>query len=353
MKPVKVDPTPVVVKEYKDGSIRYHSEACPKCGGVGYLRGYEFIDGARCWKCNATGHYPHEWVEKSEERINKEREKNKQKLMSQADDKNRYFLKSHGFNENGKSYVVMGDTYSIKDELKSIGGKFDYILGWKIPNDSEKYKTIEIDISDVANKDENGWYVYKPMSELQDFIDKKKKEYKDAHTVTNPDDNISEYIIGEIGDKIKVDATLKSVYDYETHFSYYGGISTIYKFVMDNGNIIIWNTSGVASFNDRPIEEGNKYTITGTIKNFKEYKGEKETVLTRCKIVDKVNSTNESFESEDGEYIIKDGIKYASYHNDFLDAHQGEYLADGSYVPALNPLNGHLLMPKEIWDMWD
>lgn len=58
---------------------------------------------------------------------------------------------------------------------------------------------------------------------------------------------------------------------------------------MDNGNVIVWNTPTVAYYNDHPIKEGNKYTITGTIKNFKEYYGEKETVLTRCKIVDKIN----------------------------------------------------------------
>jgi hypothetical protein len=30
---------------------------CGKCGGYGYLSGYEFSDGARCWRCNARGYY--------------------------------------------------------------------------------------------------------------------------------------------------------------------------------------------------------------------------------------------------------------------------------------------------------
>jgi hypothetical protein len=30
---------------------------CGKCGGHGYLAGYEFSDGARCWKCGARGYY--------------------------------------------------------------------------------------------------------------------------------------------------------------------------------------------------------------------------------------------------------------------------------------------------------
>jgi hypothetical protein len=30
---------------------------CGKCGGHGHLAGYEFSDGARCWRCNARGYY--------------------------------------------------------------------------------------------------------------------------------------------------------------------------------------------------------------------------------------------------------------------------------------------------------
>lgn len=53
------------------------------------------------------------------------------------------------------------------------------------------------------------------------------------------------------------------------------------------------------------------------------------------------------------DYIIKDGVKYGSHHNAFLDAHQGEYLEDGSYVPHINPNTGNIILPKEIYDMWD
>ena len=53
------------------------------------------------------------------------------------------------------------------------------------------------------------------------------------------------------------------------------------------------------------------------------------------------------------DYVIKDGVKYGSYHNAFLDAHQGEYLEDGSYVPYLDITTGAHIIPKEVYDMWD
>lgn len=30
---------------------------CGKCGGYGSLAGYEFSDGARCWRCSKRGYY--------------------------------------------------------------------------------------------------------------------------------------------------------------------------------------------------------------------------------------------------------------------------------------------------------
>lgn len=281
-KPYKVDPTPVVVKTYKDGSVRYHSDACPKCGGVGYLPGYEFIDGARCWKCGDTGYYPHEWVEKSEERVQKENEKRLAKLKAQAPEKNKAFLKANGFSKDGKTYLVLGDTYSVKDDLKKIGGKFDYIMGWHIPEDSIDYETIDVDINDVAYKNDIGEWVFKPIGDIDSFVKEVKEEHKKAK-MPKRDSKNSEYV-GNVGDKITVKATLKKEYTYETNYGYYGGSSTIYNFEDEDGNILVWNTSSMPYVNDRPIETGKKYEITGTVKDHKEYKGEKETVLIRCKI---------------------------------------------------------------------
>ena len=331
----KVSREPILVKTYKDGSKRYRSNACPKCGGVGYLYGYEHIDGARCWKCGASGYYPHEWTEPSDERIEKQKAKEKEKLIAQADEKNAYFMTSHGFNDDGKTYLVLGDTYAIKDDLKSLGAKFDYLMGWKLPKDTDKYPTVEITIDEVTDKDENGWLVYNPNMEIEEVVKKKKQAYADSHkSEEDKDKNIkmSDYL-GNVGEKITVTAKLIKEYTYDTNYGYYGGTSTIYTFEDDNGNKILWTTSSMPYVNDKPIESGKTYTITGTVKEHKEYKGEKETVLTRCKLT---AATNESVDVDNKEFDPN-----------------GHYTEDGVFVPKHDPITGLPLIPKDIWDMWD
>ena len=58
----------------------------------------------------------------------------------------------------------------------------------------------------------------------------------------------------------------------------------------DNQNKLIWKTSkSLVKWLDNGEwfcpTEGDRITLKGTVKAHEEYKGEKQTVLTRCKIV--------------------------------------------------------------------
>lgn len=53
---------------------------------------------------------------------------------------------------------------------------------------------------------------------------------------------------------------------------------SIYKFKAGN-DILVWNTT---SFQD--LEQGKHYMVRGTVKEHSEYRGEKQTALSRCKI---------------------------------------------------------------------
>lgn len=282
----KVSDEPILVKTYKDGSKKWRVDACPRCGGTGYLAGFGHVENGRCFKCGGTGYMPHEYIEKSEDRIERDKAMNKAKLIAQSDERNDKFYKNNGFNKDGKTYVVLGNTYNIKDELKALGAKFDYIIGWKLPEDNDAYDTIEVDINEVAKFNDNGWLVFKDSDEIEPIIDKKKKEFIETHK--NPDDKVSKYV-GNVGDKITVDVTIKRISSFDTHFSYYGETQWIYKFEDKDGNIYIWKTStGLdkeVNGRLRPMEENDTCKITGTIKDHKEYKGEEETVLTRVKLV--------------------------------------------------------------------
>jgi hypothetical protein len=81
--------------------------------------------------------------------------------------------------------------------------------------------------------------------------------------------------VGTIGEKITVNAEMNLVGGYDTEFGYV----RIYKFVDESGNIYIWKTSTAIS-----LESGSNVTLKGTVKDHKEYKLEKQTILTRCKV---------------------------------------------------------------------
>lgn len=81
-----------------------------------------------------------------------------------------------------------------------------------------------------------------------------------------------------IGDKIEVSVTLKG----KTSFATMYGMNVYYQFMDDNGICYVWKTSPKEALEE--LDEGTKITIKGTVKEFREYKGTKQTVLTRCKI---------------------------------------------------------------------
>lgn len=91
----------------------------------------------------------------------------------------------------------------------------------------------------------------------------------------------SDYI-GSVGEKIAVDVKeAKLVTSWETLY----GWTHLYKFVTTDNNVLVWYASRAY--------EGEPTRITGTVKDHKEYDGEKQTVLTRCKITEKKEDVQE------------------------------------------------------------
>ncbi len=86
----------------------------------------------------------------------------------------------------------------------------------------------------------------------------------------------NEYV-GKVGDKFSGKVTLNKVSSYESHFGYKETTVYIHIFVDDEGHQLIWKTSSAC------LEEGQRYIISGTIKEHNEYNDTKQTILTRCK----------------------------------------------------------------------
>jgi hypothetical protein len=87
---------------------------------------------------------------------------------------------------------------------------------------------------------------------------------------------VSEHI-GTVGKRETFTARLDFVTGYETQYGY----TTVCKFVTDAGHVLVWKASSTDLARD---DVGKVYTVTGTVKVHGEYKGQKQTGLTRCKV---------------------------------------------------------------------
>lgn len=262
-----------LVKVDKNGTKYWFDPACPKCGGKGYIPGYEYIEGGICFKCGGSGNdgRGRSWKEYTPEYEAKLEARRIAKAKKNAPETNAKFFQSIGFSADGEAWLVVGvDTYSVKDALKEAGAKFTKEIGWHFDHEQTTFKTVKIDISDVAERDEVDVYSLKDYIEIIAFCDAIRASNTEV---------VSNYI-GEVGQKVETTVTLKRVSFFETNYGYYGTTVAILCFEDNNGNVIVWKTSSAPN-----IDVGDTMTIRGTVKELGEYKGVKQTVLTRCKIV--------------------------------------------------------------------
>jgi hypothetical protein len=100
-----------------------------------------------------------------------------------------------------------------------------------------------------------------------DRIGPGKKPIADAH-------------LGTVGKRETWTATLDFVTGYETAYGY----TTVLKFLTDDGVPFTWKASG----NPGPGRDdvGKRYSVKGTVKSHGEYKGAKQTLVTRCVVTE-------------------------------------------------------------------
>ena len=87
--------------------------------------------------------------------------------------------------------------------------------------------------------------------------------------------------VGEIGQKISTTAEYIGSPCFERGaFSGFGTETCyIHSFLDASGNKLVWKTTKGLS-----LEEGQTVSLTGTVKDHSEYRDEKQTVLTRCRV---------------------------------------------------------------------
>lgn len=192
----------------------------------------------------------------------------------------------HSINKNG--YIKAEYQNSTKNAILELDAndvtnddllKSDEIITWLKSNDfSNDFLTNckNIASQNFIKNQYLGFLAYLPVY---------YKKWTETHN-----NNDSSNFVGNIGDKIQFDIkTWNIISNFETAY----GTTFIYKFTDNKNNVYVWFTNSRPDNKEYIDKDGNyKYrtydlkTIKGTIKGHNEYKGEKQTILTRCKFTD-------------------------------------------------------------------
>jgi len=99
--------------------------------------------------------------------------------------------------------------------------------------------------------------------------------------------------VGEIGKRVNLNLTLKNEYSYPTYFGYRTQDNYIYTFEDAEGNVFVWKTTSLICIDHEVngclmpefVRKGDSFECKATIKEHSEYKGTKQTVITRVKVL--------------------------------------------------------------------
>lgn len=264
---------------------------CPRCSGLGIIvsrveNGKMIpipVDAGICYLCNGEK-YISKWVkvytEKEYEQYMRTRERARerqiekekarlQELENKSEENKKKVLEKWGFNpEDPAVYLVTGNTFEIKDELKERGARFNPALNWHFKEEvevPEGHELVKVPFDEV--------YEWQPMVKRIELKSNAKEIAAAARRSIEPESN-SEWV-GEIKERLRdLRVTLTGAREC---FSYYGD-STLFTFEY-NDCVLTWFTSSSPKVE---MTIGNEYILIGTVKLHDEYNGVKQTRLSRC-----------------------------------------------------------------------
>lgn len=164
--------------------------------------------------------------------------------------------------------IFKGNTYDNKEWFKEIGCTYRKWWGWSLPSNMELpaelpegVEALRLEWSAVGADEEN----LKPEDQVAAVV---------QGMIYEP--STSEYQ-GEIGAKVQVELTVINA----VALNGYYGPSTMHIMEDINKNVYVWTTAS------KCWSVGTVHNVKGTVKDHKEYKGTKQTILTRCTEVKK------------------------------------------------------------------
>lgn len=263
------------VKEDKNGTKTYEViDKCDFCGGKGIIPYYSYWDNGVCYTCMGTGKKHYTYLVRTEEYAKKLEEKRNAKYLKEEEARK----------EKGK-----------KEIMNSMEKRMSFITNCKNGScvnckHASYCSLLKNFIDNYTNKD-SLTLTYCPNGCMEDLVElSETKEYKDnlAKIVALREQALNKVqaqakstnYLGNVGEKIEfVVKDISKLYTSSVNIGYGREIYSItYKIVTTDGSAVLWTTG--TCLDETVIGK----TIKGTIKELKEYKGEKETVITRGKV---------------------------------------------------------------------
>lgn len=243
----------------ENGQIKPHPAyggVCLKCGGVGYEK-------------KEIRLYTPEEKEKIDRYAEAAKERKAAKVETEMKanfaKKKAEWLEKNGFSADGYTYIITGNSYAIKDELKANEWKFDSVILWHKANPAGyEDRVIKVFVEDVFEFSAWGEGHYKDGA--YEIVKKLLK-------ATEPPCR-SEYQ-GVVGESITVTAVVTSLRTISSRY----GLTTIVNFEDADGNLYTWFTTS-----KNIPEEKAEVTFTARVKEHGEYDDKKITYITRARI---------------------------------------------------------------------
>ena len=261
-----------LISRYVDGKGKewgVYEVPCSRCGGLGYSNdiGWKMTDGAgMCFKCKGYGYFREERrILTEKEKNQRERAKVRREEKKEAERLEKIRVaeekKQEEINSNPYTFICIDkDSYSKKEMLKENGYK------WRCGRWIGTEKIDGVELLQVMTADI-----------ITDAINLEYDAEKIAIVIQKNNEENSSYI-GAVGDKIKEAVYLSKVLSFKSNYGY-NTRNYIYIMKNEQGNVLVWKTSKSID-----VDEGEKFTIFGTIKEYDTYNGTKQTIITRCKI---------------------------------------------------------------------
>lgn len=274
----------ILIRTDKNGTKYWGDYTCDRCGGVGGCDAWAYT-GWTCYKCGGTGRMekPDIWKEYTPEyeaKLNERRAKREAKKQAEHEARlpeiRKEWLEENNFNAEGQTFLFLGNTYEAKERIKEYGGKWDSVIGWHIAAPVDGFQFLMVTIEEVA--DENYWGYAISQDKCKNIENRRKEEFNKQNKI---EEKTSEWV-GEVKQRITVNVTYigSASWEQPAYLSWEPDVLMyLHKFVDADGNMLVWKTTSGIS-----IDENTTVELTGTIKEHKEYKETKQTVLTRCKI---------------------------------------------------------------------